>query len=59
MQALHDDEKIGTLEQKIDNGFAEMRAEFKAVRAELKSTERDLRTEIISATVITVLAAHL
>jgi CHASE3 domain sensor protein len=50
MQGLSDDQRIDTLEKKIDEGFAEMRAEFKAVRTEMHTeitgVERGLRTEI-------------
>ncbi len=49
MQALNDDQRIEALEKKIDAGFAEMRAEFRAVRTEIKGTERELRNDIISA----------
>jgi hypothetical protein len=53
MQALSDDQRIEALEKKIDDGFAEMRTEFKTVRTEvrteIKGSERELRAEIISA----------
>lgn len=53
MQALSDDQRIEALEKKIDDGFAEMRTEFKTVRTEMrteiKASERELRAEIISA----------
>ena len=49
MHALSDDQRIEALEKKIDDGFAEMRSEFRTVRTEIKASERDLRTEIISA----------
>lgn len=53
MQALNDDQRIEALEKKIDDGFAEMRAEFRTVRTEMrteiKASERELRSEIISA----------
>jgi hypothetical protein len=42
MHALSDDEQVGRLEKKVDDGFAEMRAEFKAVRAEARSDFRTL-----------------
>jgi hypothetical protein len=42
MQALSDDEQVGGLEKKVDDGFAEMRGEFKAVRAEARSDFRTL-----------------
>ena len=42
MHALSDDEQVGRLEEKVDDGFAEMRAEFKAVRAKARSDFRTL-----------------
>jgi molecular chaperone GrpE (heat shock protein) len=42
MQALSDEQRLASLEKKIDDGFAEMRTEFRAVRGELN----DVRTEI-------------
>jgi len=53
MHALSDDQRIEALEKKIDDGFAEMRTEFRTVRTEvrteIKGSERELRAEIISA----------
>jgi hypothetical protein len=64
MQGLSDAERINSLEMKIDQGFADMRAEFKTVRdemrteiegaetglrTEIKGVETGLRTEIIAA----------
>jgi hypothetical protein len=53
MQALSDDQEIEALGRKIDEGFAEMRREFTAVRAEIGtralSSERGLRGEIVAA----------
>lgn len=53
MQALSDDQHIGAieakvdrLEKKVDEGFAEMRAEFKTVRGEMREDARELRGEI-------------
>jgi hypothetical protein len=53
MQALSDDQhvaaveaKVDRLEKKVDDGFAEMRAEFKAVRSEAREDFRELRGEI-------------
>jgi hypothetical protein len=43
---MNDEQRIGTLEQKIDSGFAEMRAEFVAVRNQIVATESNLRGEI-------------
>jgi hypothetical protein len=55
MQALSDDQhvaaieaKVDRLEKKIDKGFAEMRADSVEVRAQIVSTERALRTEIVA-----------
>jgi hypothetical protein len=55
MQALNDDQqiaaieaKVDKLEEKIDSGFAEMRADSAAVRAQIVATERALRTEIVA-----------
>lgn len=44
-----DEQRMGALEKQIDDGFAEMRSEFKVVRSEILSAERGLRSEIISA----------
>jgi len=53
MQALSDDQEVEVLERKIDEGFAEMRREFTAVRTEIGtralSSERGLRSEIVAA----------
>lgn len=49
MQALDDNQRTEALVKKIDTGFAEMRAEFKTVRTEIKGAERELRSEIIAA----------
>lgn len=53
MQALNDEQQLERLEKKVDDGFAAMRAEFKAVRAEtrteLQGVVRELRTEILAA----------
>jgi hypothetical protein len=53
MQALSDDQHIGAveakvdkLEKKVDDGFTEMRAEFKAVRNEAREDRRELQGEI-------------
>ena len=55
MQALSDEQhiaaveaKVDKLDEKIDAGFAEMRADSLAVRAQIVSTERALRTEILA-----------
>jgi hypothetical protein len=42
VQALSDEQRLPSLEKKIDEGFAEMRTEFRAVRGELN----DVRTEM-------------
>jgi phage tail tape-measure protein len=45
MQALSDDQRIASLEKKIDDGFAEMRTEFRAVRGELNDVGTEMRSE--------------
>lgn len=49
MHALSDDQQVERLEEKVDKGFAEMRAEFKAVRdevgGELKAVRAEARTD--------------
>lgn len=56
MQALSDSQhiaaieaKVDKLEEKIDAGFAEMRADSVEVRAQIVSSERALRGEMIAA----------
>lgn len=49
VEGLADRQRMETLEKKIDEGFTEMRSEFKVVRSEILSAERGLRSEIISA----------
>jgi hypothetical protein len=53
MQALSDEQhiaaieaKVDKLEKKVDDGFTEMRTEFKAVRNEAREDFRELRGEI-------------
>jgi hypothetical protein len=53
MQALSDDQhiaaieaKVDKLEKKVDDGFAEVRAEFKNVRTEMREDFREVRGEI-------------
>ena len=46
MQALSDEQRVDALEKKIDDGFAEMRAEFKTVRAEMHSAIGEVRREL-------------
>jgi ribosome recycling factor len=45
MQALSDERRIESLEKKIDDGFAEMRTEFRAVRGELNDVRAEMQTE--------------
>ncbi len=45
MQAQSDEQRIDTLERKIDEGFAEMRREFKDVRAEIRQEANIVRSE--------------
>ncbi len=42
MQALSDEQQVERLEKKVDDGFAETKAEFRAVRAEIGSVNRSL-----------------
>jgi hypothetical protein len=37
MQALSDELQLDRLEKKVDDGFAETKAEFRAVRAEMRA----------------------
>lgn len=46
MHALTNDEQVARLEKKVDDGFAEMRTEFRAVRTEIKAGDDALRGEI-------------
>jgi hypothetical protein len=39
------DERMDALEQKVDDGFAEMRTEFKAVRTEFSTAIGEVRSE--------------
>ncbi|HTR74401.1 MAG TPA: hypothetical protein VMH33_03970 [Solirubrobacterales bacterium] len=41
MQALSDEQQMERLEKKVDDGFAEMRAEFRAIRGELGSVRSE------------------
>jgi hypothetical protein len=49
MQALSDDQRIDSLEKKIDDGFARVDQGLTEMRSEIKSSERGLRSEILSA----------
>jgi hypothetical protein len=40
MHALSDDEQLERMERKVDAGFAEMRAEFRAFRSEMGDLHR-------------------
>jgi hypothetical protein len=40
------DERLDDLNHKVDEGFKEMRAEFKAVRGEMREELREIRVEI-------------
>jgi hypothetical protein len=35
MQALSDEQQLERLERKVDDGFAEMRAEFRSIRSDM------------------------
>jgi hypothetical protein len=48
MQALSDERRIDLLETKVDEGFARMEQGFTEVRTLIVSSERALRSEIIS-----------
>jgi molecular chaperone GrpE (heat shock protein) len=45
MQALSDEQRIDSVEKKIDDGFAEMRAEFKDLSAEMQAEFKAVRSE--------------
>jgi hypothetical protein len=45
MQAMSDEQQMERLEKKVDDGFAEIRAEFRAVRAELRGEIGSVRSE--------------
>jgi hypothetical protein len=45
MQALSEEQRMASLEKKIDDGFAEMRTEFRAVRNELNDVRIEMHTE--------------
>jgi hypothetical protein len=49
MQALSDDQRIESLEKKIDQGFAELRRDSNEIRVQIVSSERGLRNEIVAA----------
>jgi hypothetical protein len=48
MRFFWDERRIGGLEKKVDDGFAEMRREFAAVRSEARADFRTLLTIILS-----------
>jgi hypothetical protein len=35
MQALNDEQQLERLEKKVDDGFAEMRTEFRSIRSDM------------------------
>ena len=45
MQALSDEQQLERLEKKVDDGFAEMRAEFRAIRTEMRAESASVRAE--------------
>jgi hypothetical protein len=49
VQALNDDQRINSLEKKIDKGFAELRRDSNEIRAQIVSSERGLRNETVAA----------
>jgi hypothetical protein len=46
MQAMSDEQQLERLEKKVDDGFAETKAEFRAIRAELRGDVGSVRSEI-------------
>jgi hypothetical protein len=46
MQAMSDEQQLERLEKKVDDGFADTRAEFRAVRAELRGEIGSVRAEL-------------
>lgn len=46
MQAMSDEQQLEKLEEKVDDGFAETRAEFRAARAELRGEIGSVRSEL-------------
>jgi hypothetical protein len=48
MRIFWDEQRVGRLEKKVDDGFAEMRTEFAAVRSEARADFRTLLTIILS-----------
>jgi hypothetical protein len=42
MQALSDEQQVERLERKVDDGLAETKAEFRAVRAEIGGINRTI-----------------
>jgi hypothetical protein len=42
MQAMSDEQQIERLEKKVDEGFAETRTEFRAIRAEIGGINRTI-----------------
>jgi hypothetical protein len=48
MQALSDDQQLERLEKKVDDGFADTRAEFRAIRAELRAEIGGINRTIVA-----------
>jgi hypothetical protein len=48
MRMFWDEKRVGSLEEKVDEGFADMRREFAAVRSEARADFRTLLTIILS-----------
>jgi hypothetical protein len=42
MQAMSDEQQLERLEKKVDEGFADNRAEFRAIRAEIAGIHRSI-----------------
>jgi hypothetical protein len=43
MQAMSDEQQLERLDKKVDDGFAETRAEFRAIRAEIGGINRTIQ----------------
>jgi hypothetical protein len=46
MQAMSDEQQLERLEKKVDEGFAETRAEFRATRAQLRTEVASINRSI-------------
>jgi hypothetical protein len=48
MQAMDDEQQLERLEKKVDEGFADTRAEFRAIRAEFRAEIGSINRTILS-----------